>query len=239
MIELHQYHPALGLPNTSPFCLKIEALLRLLDIEYRNSYVDDPRKFPYGKLPVVRRDGELRADSRLIAPWLRSLSSNDPDTHLDAGQRAHAHALGRMLEEQTYFAVAGAVWLDDTIWPQYRDALFAGVPKLVRAPVAGMIRRSIRRDLHGQGTGRLDDRAVHTLVQEDLAALDGTLGDKPYFFGDAPVSFDATAFAFLAVMAHIELQTPLHASVEQWPRLIAYADRMKVQLWPEGYPESK
>ena len=34
-IALHQFAPCFGLPNASPFCMNVEAYLRLAGLEYR------------------------------------------------------------------------------------------------------------------------------------------------------------------------------------------------------------
>ena len=44
MIKLFQFPPYWGLPNASPFCMKVETYLRMTGIPYQNVYVRDPRK---------------------------------------------------------------------------------------------------------------------------------------------------------------------------------------------------
>jgi len=34
MIKLYQFHPAWGLPNPSPFCMKVETYLRMAGLPY-------------------------------------------------------------------------------------------------------------------------------------------------------------------------------------------------------------
>ena len=65
MITLHQYAKKWGM-NASPFCLKIELILRLFDFQF--DIVDDmPKvKSPKGKLPVIEDNGKVVADSEFI-----------------------------------------------------------------------------------------------------------------------------------------------------------------------------
>jgi hypothetical protein len=55
MIALHQFPPALGLPNASPFCLKLELYLRMAGLPYRNSYTLKLHKAPQGQSAVDRQ----------------------------------------------------------------------------------------------------------------------------------------------------------------------------------------
>lgn len=54
MITVFQYPRLLGIPNMSPFCLKLEAWLRMVGIKYDIREVADPRKGPKGKLHLLR-----------------------------------------------------------------------------------------------------------------------------------------------------------------------------------------
>ena len=56
MIELLQFHPAFGLMNASPFCMKVEVFLRLAGLPYRCADAL-PKRMPKGKLPTLRDDG--------------------------------------------------------------------------------------------------------------------------------------------------------------------------------------
>ena len=53
MITLHQFPPAWGLPNASPFCMKVETYLRMCNLPYTTVNVLNPAKGPKGKLPTL------------------------------------------------------------------------------------------------------------------------------------------------------------------------------------------
>ena len=58
MLQLHQFAPAFGVPNPSPFCMKLECFLRMTGISYETVLLADPRKAPKGKGPFVVDDGQ-------------------------------------------------------------------------------------------------------------------------------------------------------------------------------------
>ena len=49
MIKLYQFPAAWGLPNPSPYCMKLEVYMRLAEIPYEIVTWHDPRKAPKGK----------------------------------------------------------------------------------------------------------------------------------------------------------------------------------------------
>jgi hypothetical protein len=51
MIRLHQYPPMFGIPNPSPFCMKLETWLRMTRLPFEVVRVVDPRKGPKGRVP--------------------------------------------------------------------------------------------------------------------------------------------------------------------------------------------
>jgi hypothetical protein len=53
MIKLYQYAPAFGLPNASPFCLKLETWLRMTGLPFQIQPFDfrQMSKAPKGKMP--------------------------------------------------------------------------------------------------------------------------------------------------------------------------------------------
>ena len=52
MVLLHQFPRIWGLPNASPFCLKLETWLRMAGIEYQIVEVTDLRKGPERQIAV-------------------------------------------------------------------------------------------------------------------------------------------------------------------------------------------
>ena len=66
-VKLYQFPPAWGLPNPSPFCMKLEVFLRLAEIPYEVVTWPDPRKAPKGKLPFIEHEGTRIADSHFAS----------------------------------------------------------------------------------------------------------------------------------------------------------------------------
>jgi glutathione S-transferase len=66
MIELHQFSPNWGLPNASPFCMKLETYLRMANLPHQVVYEDKMDKAPKGKMPYIVDQGKKLGDSNLI-----------------------------------------------------------------------------------------------------------------------------------------------------------------------------
>ncbi len=60
-IELFVFPKLPNLPNASPFCMKLEAYLRMAGLEYQVTHVHDGRRSGTGtnKIPYIKIDGEV------------------------------------------------------------------------------------------------------------------------------------------------------------------------------------
>ena len=141
MIELHQFAPAFGLPNPSPFCMKVEGLLRLAGLPYTTVIEHDPRRAPHGKLPWLRVGDQVIADSARISDYLRREYGFDADEGLSAGRRAEHRAFIALLEDRIYWAQLYLRWIHADNWPLVRDTFFASLPAPARALVSRLARR--------------------------------------------------------------------------------------------------
>ena len=68
---------------------------------------------------------------------------------------------------------------------------FGKMPAPARLLLAPFVRRSVRQTVQSQGTGRHTAAEIYALGRADLQALSDALGDKDYFLGDQPTSYDA------------------------------------------------
>ena len=69
-VVLYQLKPMFGLPNPSPFCMKLETYLRMAEIEHQVVAVTNLKGSPTGKAPYIEIDGQAMADSGLIIAHL-------------------------------------------------------------------------------------------------------------------------------------------------------------------------
>lgn len=69
-ITLYQPPPAFGLPNASPFCMKLETYLRMAEIPYQIKAASFAQA-PNGKIPYIEHNGRLIGDSSLIIDYLK------------------------------------------------------------------------------------------------------------------------------------------------------------------------
>ena len=235
MITLHQFPPAFGLPNASPFCMKLELYLRMAGLPYRNRYTLELHKAPKGKLPWIDDDGTIMADSGLIIDYLRNKYGDPLDGPLTPQQRASALAIRRLLEEHLYWTVLHARWIIEAGWAMTRPAFFDALPWPLRVIVPMVARRGIRAELRGHGIGRHSVEQIHALGVADVDALAALLGDQAYFLGAKATSIDAVAAAFLANILLVPLETPIKAAAAGHANLVAYCQRMAAQYFPASH----
>lgn len=235
MITLHQFPPALGLPNASPFCLKLELYLRMAGLPYRNAYTLELHKAPKGKLPWIDDDGTAVADSGLIIDYLKRKYGDPLDAGLNPEPRALALAITRLIEEHLYWAVLYDRWITPQGWAMTRPAFFGTLPRPLRAIVPLVARRGIRAELQGHGMGRHAPEQIHALGVADVDALAVLLGGQEFFLGAQVSSVDAIATAFLANILMVPLETPIKSAAVGHGNLAAYCRRMAGQYFPAAY----
>jgi glutathione S-transferase len=216
-----------GIPNPSPFCLKLETWLRMTGLPYEVVRVVDPRKGPKGKVPWIEDDGRVVADSALAIEHLRAKYGDPLDADLGSEARATSLALRRLIEEHLYWAIAYGRFLDDDVWPTTKTQFLAGFPAPLRPLVGRLVRKTIAKSLQLQGLGRHSHDDIYRLACDDLAALSAFLGDKPYFFGPKASELDATAYGFLAQVLWAPGPRRVREHVERTGNLPAFCERMK------------
>jgi len=228
---LYQFPTAFGLPNASPFCMKVETYLRMAGIAYVSRYGMYQLRAPKRKLPYIDDGGRVVADSHLIIDYLKSAYGDKLDAALTPAQRAKGTALLRLLEDSLYWALLYARWIDERGWPLTRPAFFGSLPAMLRWFVPSMARRSLARQLDAQGIGRHEPEEIFNIGAADIAALSLLLGDEPYFLGAEPSSVDAAAYAFLANILDVPLETPLLDAARSHANLAPYCGRMRARYY--------
>jgi len=232
-IRLFQPKPAFGVPNPSPFCIKLETWLRIAGLDYEAVPWPDPRKAPKGKIPFVELDGERVGDSEIIIAKLVERCGVDPDKGLSKADKAVARAFARLLENHLYWIGVYSRWLEDAPFAVVREAFFGGLPPVVRQVLPPLVRRSVRRTLHEVGLGRHAPAEVYKMAEDDLRALSEFLGKKAYLMGDAPRTVDAWAYGVLTSIVDAGIDTPLRPIGQRYKSLAAYTKRMREAYFAE------
>lgn len=231
MITLFQFPAALNVPNPSPFCLKVETYLRLTGLEYQVKSLRNPGKGPKGKLPFIKLDDEVIADSAIILRTLQERLDLPLDAHLDAAGRGRALAITRLCDEHLAPLMVYFRWLDDRGWAELEPVFFGTLPWPLRALVPKLVRSKIRKAQLAQGLARHSGEELLTFAAEDLQALSDLLGAAPYFGGLQPCSADAAAYGVLANLIHSSLNNPLSQLAREYPLLVAYCERLRDKFW--------
>lgn len=233
MIKLYQFKPIWGLPNPSPFCLKIETYLRMTKIPYELVPNVDVRKAPKKKLPYIEHDGRTIADSHFIISYLERNFDQPLDKHLNGHQRATALAIRHLIEDNLYWAGVYSRWLDNNNWPTVKRDYFGSLPPVLRSFVPDLIRKRVRSDIYAQGLGHHTPDEIYQLGQEDVSALSTLLAEKEFFMGDKPCSLDASAYGLLANLLWVPVESPLKTHTEKLDNLVALCQRMKSRYFQE------
>ena len=224
MITLYSFGPAFGLPDPSPFVTKAEVLLKMSGLDYRCD-TGGFGKAPKGKLPYIDDDGTIVADSTFIRFHLESRHGIDFDNGLSAAEKGAAWACEKLAEDHLYWAVVRERWMDTDNFNRGPRKFFDRAPAPLRPLVIAMVRRQVKRNLHGQGMGRHTLEEMNQLAARGIDSLAGVLGDKPWLMGAEPCGADATLFAFTASLLCPQFVSAARSHAERHANLLAYRDR--------------
>jgi glutathione S-transferase len=228
MIVLHTM-PRIGwgLLAPSPFCAKIELILRMMAIPHRLapglSAADAPRK----KLPWIEDGALVVADSERIVAHLEATRGPLPgDARLTEARRATLHLARRAAEESLYFVIVAERWSDDAHRRAYARDLTASMPALARPLVTRMAHRMLTQQLWQQGTGRHPLAEALQRGVDDIDAIARVLGDEPWFGGADPVAVDAALWGSLANIWYTPIDGHLKRAVAGHPNLVGWLARV-------------
>jgi glutathione S-transferase len=226
-----------GVADFSPFCLKVKTYLRMAGVSY-TSKIGDPRAAPTKKIPYIDDGGTIIGDSGLIVDHLKKKYGDALDAKLTADQRALGHLLRRTLEESLYFVGLYARWVEDENFPTVAKLMAPLMPPVIGSLIInGPIRGGVKKTAFFQGIGRHTRDDVYAIGSADVDAVAHILGDKTWLFGDAPTSYDAILFGFMANTLAFPKNVPVSKCAASHANLVGFVDRVKAKYW--ATPDTK
>lgn len=236
MAKLKAYHlpGRWGLPTVSPFCLKLDAFLRMTGIEHDSITAATPFGGPKKKAPWIEYGGRIIGDSTLIIDFLKEEYEVDPDAHLTPQQKATSVTIQRLIEENLYWAMVYDRWRRDENWPILKSSVLGDIPAPLRTVLAPYARRAVRKQLEGHGLGLHNPEDIEAIARKDMDALAALLGEGPWFFGAKASMADATVYSLLANILWVPFVSPMKAMIEGHPNLVSWLERFKAEYFAEG-----
>ncbi len=230
MITLYQPKSHFGLPNLSPFCMKLETWLRMSQIPFETKALNIS-KAPNGKMPYIKDGQDYLGDTTLIIEHLRQKYPCELDQNLSASELAVSLAMQRLFENHLNFAMIYSRWVEPQQWPKMRALFFGDLPAGLKQIIPALVQKKVVRDLKGHGLSKHPTETIYKMAIADLTAIRNFLADKPYFMGEQPTSLDAIAYAYLANLLWTPFENPMQSFVQNNPKLVTYCERMKAAYY--------
>jgi glutathione S-transferase len=230
MITLHQPPPVWGLPNMSPFCVKLETYLRMAGIEYKVGSVNF-KHAPKDKVPYITDGDRVMGDTGFIVDYLKEKYGDKLDAKLSAEDQAKSLVMRRMIEEHQYFVGAWLRWHEKESFVYVAAVFKRMLPPVIGGFILKKIRESFLGEIKAQGVGRHTREEIIQLARDNLSAISILLGDKSFYLGNEPTSVDATLYGFLIQVLWTPWDSPVKTYAQSLPNLNAYCERMKNRYW--------
>ena len=233
MLTLLTFPDSFGAPSHSLYCVKAMCLLQMSGLKWQPEYMQDPRKMPLSRLPVLRDSDQLIPDSTHIQMHLEKCGI-DFNAGLSDVDKARAHALVQMTEAGLYNILVTYRWLNDESWEHTRKAFFSGIPALIRGPLTRKLRKGVRAKMMANGIAQFSETQRVEQMKRDLNALSIQLDDQTFLFGDTPTAADAAIAPVLDMILNLPVDTGARALLRGWDGLPAYVARVRAAIYPGG-----
>ncbi|XP_034999184.1 failed axon connections homolog [Hippoglossus stenolepis] len=234
-IILHQFsRPKSGVPSLSPFCLKMETYLRMVDLPYQNYF--DGKLSPQGKMPWIEYNQEHVFGSEFIMDFLEERLGVSLNKSLTPQEKAMSRAITKMVEEHFYWTIAYCQWVDNLEETQKMLSVSGPLSDLLKWILSHLTGGIVKREMYGHGIGRFSKDEVYALMEKDMRTLATILGDKKYFMGSKLSAVDAAVFSHLApAMWTLPGTRPEQLIKGELINLAMYCERIRRRFWPEWF----
>lgn len=232
MIKLYSFGSSFGVMDPSPFVVKVDAFMKMAALPFEVIASTNNLKIaPKGKLPFIvdnnESDEKTIADSQAILEYLTDKYQVSLDEHLSPEQKAQAYLFTKSLDESLYWCLVYSRWILEDTWPQVNKTFFGTLPFLLRLFIPSLIRKSVKKNLHGQGTGRHSQAEILAISDKSFAALSTLLGDQMYFFNNKESSFDAVAYSILCQFISVDCKNEFNDKAHGYPNLVQFCQRIE------------
>lgn len=234
---LHEFRTASPqtLETYLPYCLKVRRALNVLKLPYEVQTVDRPSELkalnPQGQAPVLSVEDEAVSDSTRILARLELLAEQPLHAPLTELQEADALLWEEFSDTTLNGFLVAARWADDDNWPRARQALFGGMPALIRALVLPRLRAQVVQRLVARDTWRAGAEACWERFELTLDQLNVRAPEQGFWVAPSLSAADLGMFGQLQSLC-TELTPRQCQSVNRRPRLRAYLDRVDEQTRP-------
>lgn len=230
-MKLYSSPPMFGLPNPSPFVVKVMTLCQMAGIDYETAQMSF-EEAPKGKMPYISTNEGLLGDSTFIRFYFESLG-HDFDAGYDTSDLAIGWVVEKLLEEHLYWAMVHTRWQVDNNFNKGPRHFFDMVPEAARETVMADVRAKLKNNLYAQGMGRHSRDEIARLAIKDVEAVKAILGDKKFILGDRPCGYDASVHAFVWAMACPLFESEIGAYIRADATLMAYIERMNALYYTD------
>jgi glutathione S-transferase len=238
MITLYGFGKCFNVMDASPFVVKVDLFMRMANIPYQVKYGAKYLKIsPKGKLPFIDDDDKVIADSEAILSYLTHQYQVTLDSELTAEQKAQAYLITKSLDEGLYWCLVYSRWALDESWAFTKDAFFSKLPVPLRWLIPKVIRKTVKKNLHGQGVGRHSPKEILAIADKSLQSLSTLLADQDFFFGEHHTSFDAVVYShlceFISVRFDCGFENVFTKQAKSYQNLVQFCQRIEEKFYPE------
>ena len=231
MYTLHKYPECWGQLSLSPFCSKVEVFLKLSHIPYKVKIVNNPKKAPKRKYPVLEdAHGNIIPDSSIIMDYLfqnhalEDLKITHPKT------KAHAIAFKAMIEDSLYFCMLYMRWVNPEGWEIMKTVFEEKMPLPLKKVIPPLIRSSVLKAAEMQGIGRFTLDEVYDRALPQVDAIAEYMNGKDFFAGKSVSYMDAILFPFLEGIDKTPIENHIQKRLHQHTHLKEYQGRVEQLL---------
>lgn len=232
MIKLYSFGSSFGVMDPSPFVVKVDAFMKMAALPFEVIASTNNLKIaPKGKLPFIvdnnESDENTIADSQAILEYLTDKYQVLLDEHLSSEQKAQAYLFTKSLDENLYWCLVYSRWILEGTWQRVNKTFFGALPFPLRLFIPSLIRKSVKKNLHGQGTGRHSKAEILAISDKSFVALSTLLGDQMYFFNNKESSFDAIVYSILCQFISVDCTNEFNDKARSYPNLVQFCQRIE------------
>lgn len=235
-LKFYKWGDKWGIADASPFCLKIETVLRAANIKYEapKDCLQNHQNSPKGKLPYIEHNGKLIADSNLIIEYLKKHFDINLDDELTEEEKSISLAFRRMIDENLYWVLLYSRLADETGWNIIKNDYYIMIPSDMRSNVADDCRKNVLSDLKSHGMGRHTADEIYSIGDKDFQALSIFLGNNKFFFNkDKPSLLDICCYSIVGNLIYSPLNTKINVIIKKYDNLLNHCHMIHERYYPE------